>query len=163
VIGVLDKPPMGFDMGPVEEVSSDSEGRFLLPHAPLGEVALRASAAGFELGESLIYLREDAENDLVLKPGKGRELVVTVDGVPADRLADIECNLFASRAFPMPSMALPPRLTCGRFDQKGRCIIQGLPRAPALTMIRLEADGMWFLPQWQKVEAGKDGNITFQL
>src|SRR5262249_2053262 len=103
VIGVLDKPPMGFDMGPVEEVSSDSEGRFLLPHAPLGEVALRASAAGFELGESLIYLREDAENDLVLKPGKGRELVVTVDGVPADRLADIECNLFASRAFPMPS------------------------------------------------------------
>lgn len=30
-------------------------------------------------------------------------------------------------------------------------------------MIRLEADGMRFHPQWEKVEPGKDGRVTFRL
>ena len=163
VIHAFDNSALMFFKGETEAVTSDEFGAFLLSRVPLGDIAVRASAEGFELGETLVYLREDATVDVVLKRGKGRELVVAVEGVPVERLQDIECRMFVSRPYPQPQMRVPPRLERGRFDQKGQCVISGLPREPELSMIRLEAGGMRFHPQWQKVEPGKDGRVTFRL
>jgi len=148
--------------GETEGVTSDASGAFVLSNVPLGDIAVRASAEGFELGETSVYLRGDATVDVVLKRGKGRELVVVVEGVPAERLPDIQCRMFNSRPYPQPQMTLPPRLARARVDEKGQCVIQGLPREPELS-IRLEASGMRFHPQSERVEAGKDGRVTFRL
>ncbi len=163
VIHGFDNAPIMLFKGETEAVMSDASGAFVLSHVPLGDIAVRASAEGFELGETPIYLRQDATVDVVLKRGRGRELVVAVKGVPADRLPDIECRMIVSRPYPQPQMTLPPRLVRVRVDERGECVIHGLPREPELSMIRLEADGMRFHPQWEKVEPGKDGRVTFRL
>lgn len=163
VIHAFDNAPMGMFKGETESVMTDASGSFTLSHVPLGDIAVRASAEGFELGEAAIYLRDDATVDVVMKSGNGRELVIAVEGVPAERLPDIECRMFAMRGFPQPHMALPPRLVRVRLDENGQRVIHGLPREPGLSMIRLEAQGMRFHPQWHEVEPGKDGKATFRL
>jgi len=163
VIHAFDSAHLTLFKGETEGVTTDASGAFVLSNVPLGDIALRASADGFELGEAPVYLREDTTVDVVLERGKGRELVVVVEGVPAERLPDIECRMIVLRPFPQPHMTLPPRLVRVRVDEKGQCVIQGLPREPGLSKIWLEAGGMRFHPQSAEVEARKDGRVTFRL
>jgi len=163
VMASLDEAWQILQKGPIEQVSTDVEGRYRLPNAPLGNIAVRASADGYELGEARLDLRDDASVDVTLQKGVGRTLEITVKGVPPERVEDIRCRWFLSREYPEPNMYVPLRLSEAQFGDEPQLRVTGLPRDLKLSMVRLEADGMRLLPQWQEVAAGQDGELTFHL
>lgn len=163
VVAAFDAAGIWLLPGRLPEAITDDSGSFKLEKVPLGDIAVRASADGYELGESKVQLREDAKVDVTMERGLGRKLVVEVDGVPKERVPDMRCLFFASPQYPKPTMRLPSRLTAARFGADAVCTVTGLPAGVALSMVRVEAEGMQFHPQWQEVEAGEDGHLKFQL
>ncbi|MFT7536639.1 MAG: hypothetical protein ACI85K_002593 [Hyphomicrobiaceae bacterium] len=163
VIAAFDHASSLLQRGQLEEATTDDKGYFSLAKVPLGDITVRASADGFEYSQSEVYLRGDREVTVVMQRGKGRDLVVTVKGVPKERLADVSCSMSIHRPYPEPAMILPQRLLKGSLDANGEWVISGLPLNVELSMIKVSAPGMHFDKQWQTVAAGKNGKVTFEL
>ncbi|MGK0300466.1 MAG: hypothetical protein ACI89X_001336 [Planctomycetota bacterium] len=163
VIAAFDHAGSLLQPGQLKEATTDEKGYFALSNVPLGDILVRASADGFELSESEVYLRGDREVNVVMKPGKGRELLVIVKGVPKDRLADVRCSLSVRRPYPEPAMALPNRLLQGSLDTNGEWLVTGLPPDVTLSMINVSARGMQFDQDSQTVAPGMNGKVTFKL
>lgn len=146
-----------------EETVTDDEGRFEMPKVPLGDIRVRASAAGFQFGETSLYLRSDAETQLKLEPGDGRALTVRVTGLPAAQLEGARCTLMASGdAGKIP--ALPQRLCTGRLDASGAWTVKGLPPQYELWNIRVRAPWLQLHPRDHRVPAGdRDTTVVFKL
>ncbi len=143
-------------------VVADKDGYFELTGVPLGEVVVRASAAGYSFGESALYVREDAEATVMLRAGPGRKVVVEVKGVPAERLAQLHCT-WTVRGEGYQGLLVPERLRGGSFDKDGRCVIEGLPPAAKLSMIQVPARGITFEPGYHEVPAGVAGTVAFEV
>lgn len=163
VIGAFDQAASLLHQGRLDEATTDEKGFFALTKVPLGDIVVRASADGFEFSQSEVYLRGDREVNIVMRRGKGRDLVVTVEGVSKERLADVRCSLSVRRQYPEPAMLLPQRLLQGSLNANGEWVVSGLPRDVALSMITVSAPGMHFDKQSQTVAAGKSGKVTFKL
>jgi hypothetical protein len=163
VIAVNDEACNHFGTAFVMAAETDPRGRFEIPAALLGEVAVRATADGYLLGETKITLLDDTKGVAVeLQRGKGRELVVSALQVPANRLADVRGQLTAHpRGLLQVDLVLPPRLRQGRLDANGRWIVRGLPVDLPLRYVSLHAPGMSFDPALQSVEA--DGDVALEF
>ena len=123
VMASFDAAARALQLHSAPETVTDADGRYELTNVPLGDVVVRALQPGLGYGHAAVWLRDEAEVDLVVEY-RGVDLTVRVEGVEPSERADVSVRLlpYVDGAY----RSLPRAATSGTLGADGSFSVSGL-------------------------------------